>query len=379
MNWFHWQLSQTDICMKFEKSKLLTAFPGPSLHGPIVRMSFQMILSARPTVEMQNLLPVPRLTHCVAISAAEASGVSDASASCYGLPKNVLVFAVVKPEGKLVQVQRQILPADMMKRADHSAFQQAPKAVNVAGVNYAPDVFARGMAHGPMCVTKPPKLPVALVLVGSYQRHLFADGFTDEVAQGLLVSVLNDSADHVPLARDGSDDSGFPASDSSGDVGFLVPMAILVLPTYEGLIDFHNAHEFLEILILHSGAKPMAHVPSGRIGAPDLPLDLKCADAFFAVEHLPEHFKPRLKPHFGIVEDGSDRDRESVRRPGLRRTRLTCPMPRPGRKRVDFLVPATRAGNTFGPSALHQKFFAGVLRRIGFEKLFQCHHANRIA
>src|SRR5438876_3726704 len=178
----------------------LTSFRGPALHGPVVRMSFQMILSTRATVKMQNLLPVPHLTHLSAISAAEASGVSDASASCYGLPENVLVFAVVKPEGKLVQVQGQILPADMMKRADHSAFQQAPKAVNVAGVNYAPDVFARGMAHGPMCVTKPPKLPVALVLVGSYQRHLFADGFTDEVAQGLLVSVLNDSADHVPLA-----------------------------------------------------------------------------------------------------------------------------------------------------------------------------------
>src|SRR6266487_1433445 len=100
------------------RSQFHFTFCCPALHGPVVRMSFEMILSARPTVEMQNLLPVPRLTHCVAISAAEASGVSDASASCYGLPEDVLVLAVVKPEGKLVQVQGQILPADMMKCAD---------------------------------------------------------------------------------------------------------------------------------------------------------------------------------------------------------------------------------------------------------------------
>src|SRR5206468_5718787 len=156
-------------------------------------------------------------------------------------------------------------------------------------------------------------------------------------------------------------------------------MAILVLSANEGFIDLNNAHEFFEILILHSSAKSMAHVPSGRIGAPDLPFDLKRADALLTVEHLPDHFKPRLKPHLGIVEDGSDRDRESVRRPRFRSARLTRPMPRPGRKRVDFLVSATRAGNTIRPSALHKKFFAGVLRRIGFEKLFQCHHADSIA
>src|SRR5207249_1098771 len=243
----------------------------------------------------------------------------------------------------------------------------------IAGVNYASDVFARGMTDSPMRETKSAKFSITLVLVGGYQRYLFADGFAHEVAEGLLVGVLNDAADHVALARDGSDNSGFSASDSSGNVSFLVPVAILVFPADEGLIDFDNAHEFLEILILHSGAKPMAHVPSGRIGAPDLPFDLKRADAFLAVEHLPEHFKPRPKAHFGIVEDGSDRNRKSVRRSWLRGARLTRPMPRPGRKRVNFLVAATRAGNTLRPSALHEKFFADVVSRIRFKKLFQCH------
>src|SRR5881396_3524491 len=113
-------------------------------------MSFQMIVSTGPTIEMQNLLPVARLTHLSAISVAEASGVSDASASCYGVPENILVLAVVKPEGKLVQVEGQILPADMMKRSDHSALQQTPKAVDVAGMNQAAHVFARGMPNGLM-------------------------------------------------------------------------------------------------------------------------------------------------------------------------------------------------------------------------------------
>src|SRR5207249_9408750 len=104
-------------------ARSLKTLRGTALHGLIVRMSFEMIFRARATVEVQNLLTVPRLSHCVAISAAEASGVSDASASCYSLPENVLVLAVVEPEGKLVQVQGQILPADMVKRSDHSALQ----------------------------------------------------------------------------------------------------------------------------------------------------------------------------------------------------------------------------------------------------------------
>src|SRR5439155_24808310 len=92
----------------------LASFHCPAFHSPIVGMSFKMILGTRPTVEMQNLLSVPRLTHLSAISVAEASGVSDASASCYGVPENIPVLAVVKPESKFVQVQRQILPADMV-------------------------------------------------------------------------------------------------------------------------------------------------------------------------------------------------------------------------------------------------------------------------
>src|SRR5439155_21591764 len=126
------------------------------------------------------------------------------------VPDNVLVLAVVKPESNLVQVQRELLPADVVKRADHSALQEAPKTVNVAGVNQAAHVFAGGMTDSPMSEAEFAELPVALVLIGSYQRHLIAHGFADEVAEGLLVSVLNDAADHVALARDGSDNSRFP-------------------------------------------------------------------------------------------------------------------------------------------------------------------------
>src|SRR5207249_7451227 len=157
-------------------ARSLKTLRGTALHGLIVRMSFEMIFRARATVVVQNLLTVPRLSHCVAISAAEASGVSDASASCYGVPENILVLAVVEPEGKLVQVERQILPADVMERAHDSPLQQAPEAVDVAGVNRSPNVLASGVAHGPMSIAKPAEFRVALVLVGSYQRYFIADG-----------------------------------------------------------------------------------------------------------------------------------------------------------------------------------------------------------
>ena len=57
------------------------------------------------------------------------------SASCYDRPEDVRVLAFVVPERKLVQVQRQVVFADFVIGADHATLQQAPKAVQVAGMH----------------------------------------------------------------------------------------------------------------------------------------------------------------------------------------------------------------------------------------------------
>jgi hypothetical protein len=62
---------------------------------------------------------------------AEASASSDASASCYGAPKDVRVFTIVESELKFREVERQILLAHVMVRPDHATLEQAPEVIDI--------------------------------------------------------------------------------------------------------------------------------------------------------------------------------------------------------------------------------------------------------
>src|ERR1700731_3412523 len=101
----------------------------PLLLRSVVRTRFQFIVFALVAVEEQNLLRglVLGLRHSVSLSEisgsiepacwtrdAEASASSDASASCYGLSKDVGILAVVVAKLKLVQVQRQVFLAHVV-------------------------------------------------------------------------------------------------------------------------------------------------------------------------------------------------------------------------------------------------------------------------
>jgi hypothetical protein len=92
-----------------------------------MRMRFQMILRTGPTIEMQNLLSIPTLWHgvqpsgkasiaLVLVYCAEGSSSWDASACCYGTLKDIGIFTVIEPIRKFVQVERQVLPADVVVR-----------------------------------------------------------------------------------------------------------------------------------------------------------------------------------------------------------------------------------------------------------------------
>jgi len=63
------------------------------------------------------------------------------SASCCRFAENVGVLSVVKSELKLREVQRQILPADVVVRADDSAFRQCLESFDNVRVNNAAHVY----------------------------------------------------------------------------------------------------------------------------------------------------------------------------------------------------------------------------------------------
>jgi hypothetical protein len=95
----------------------LAALHGASFHRAVVRVSLEMILSARPAEEHDDFLRISALRHGVVTSGiavtalafwthdAEASASSDASAASYRFSKNIRVLAVVESELKLRKVQ----------------------------------------------------------------------------------------------------------------------------------------------------------------------------------------------------------------------------------------------------------------------------------
>src|SRR6266576_820626 len=111
-----------------------------AFHSSIVGMRFQMILPTRPTIEMQNLLSIFSLWHVGSLSGKASIGLVSlrrdeapssprASARWYSLLEDVGVFTVVEPIRKLVQVKREILPADVVVGPDDTPLEQAPKRI----------------------------------------------------------------------------------------------------------------------------------------------------------------------------------------------------------------------------------------------------------
>src|SRR6266849_4919502 len=120
---------------------------------------------------------------------AEAIASVHASAACYCGPEDVGVLPVVMPELKLREVERQVLLGDVVVRADDSALEERPEAIEVRRVDVAPHVLALEVAHGLMRVAELTEMLVADILVGGDKLHVVGDRLLDEALQGCCVYV----------------------------------------------------------------------------------------------------------------------------------------------------------------------------------------------
>jgi hypothetical protein len=333
---------------------------------------------------MKNLLCIFSLSHAISplgkasialawFYCAEGSSSCDASACRYGTLKDVGISSVIEPIRKLVQVERKIFSADIVVRPDDAPLEQAPKGIEIVCVYFPMHVFASGMMYFLVAISEPAEIVIALPFIRGYQIHLVTNCLGDEPIQRSLVRAFDDSANHVALTGNCPNNSSLSAA--ARDMTFLVPMAILVFAADKSLVYFHDSHELLEIGIHHPGPEPMAHIPSSLMSSADLPGDLECTDALLTIQHLPEHFKPRLKVNVGILENGADCDGKAIGGSLGGRACLADPMPRARFELIHFGICATRALNTTRPATLHQEFLAGVVGREGFHELLKCHHA----
>jgi len=85
--------------------------------------------------------------------------------------EGVGMLAGVVPEAELVEVEREVLPGDVVEAPHDATLQQRPERVQVRGVDDAPNVLAFVVIHGLMREADVLEARIAEVLVGRDERH----------------------------------------------------------------------------------------------------------------------------------------------------------------------------------------------------------------
>src|SRR5258708_36937120 len=110
---------------------------------------------------------------------------SAALASPDRLRENVFVLAVVVPELKLRDVQRQILLADLVERADDATLEDRPEAFNRVRVHRSDNVLiARVIDDGVLRIAV-----LEAEMVGAEQRDFFRHALAHELLKRFLLHV----------------------------------------------------------------------------------------------------------------------------------------------------------------------------------------------
>src|SRR5436190_6337190 len=126
------------------------------------------------------------------------------SASCYDRTEDVGIIPVIEAEGEFVEVERQVLLADLVERPHDAALQERPEGVEVRRVDVAAHVLALAVINGLMAAALPINVVVGERGVGGDERHLVRNGLVHEGVQRRGRRVLDQLRHDIPLARYGS-------------------------------------------------------------------------------------------------------------------------------------------------------------------------------
>jgi hypothetical protein len=296
-------------------------------------------------------------------TSAENASAAASSASCYHSREYIRIFPVIVPKRELGQIQRQIILAHLVIGTNHATLEQAPKAIKVLGVDIPAHVLFLAVGYhlvwtGFLIWKEFVQVRITACLVGSDQRDFIAHNLFNEILHCVLIGRFYHLANHVALAGDRANDRQFVAT--ALNVGFLVPVAIGVLATDVGLVNFYFTKEAHGSPILHRSANAVAHIPSRSVlTATDLAVNLKRRHAFLALSHKIDDLEPSPKRVVGILENGMSDDREPIAVLSAAIGVLARPMKRSGLQGVYFFaLAATRAFNAIGPAESHKIRFA---------------------
>jgi|ERR1700674_4806838 len=286
--------------------------------------------------------------------------------SSYRRPEDVRIVPVVVAELKLRNVQRHVLGADLVERADHAALKDAPKAFNRVGVDRADYILVIGVADNFVRVFGVEFVEHARV-VSDKRRNLVRNHRLDELTDGFKINIVNRASDHVSFALYGTDDRLFARSLAAGSAAFLVPMPIPVFAANVGLVHFDDATKFIKVALGERSPDPVTHVPSGFVRAEThIAINLECAHSLFAGEHQVRDLEPIAERLIRILENRSCDVRETIGR--VFRALVALPMPRVALQFRGVFSAAARAADALRP-ALANKI--GAARLFIREKLLE--------
>ena len=185
----------------------------------------------------------------LALAIAEAAASVANSASSKDGVEDIRVLTIVEPEGKFVQIQRQIFLAHVVIGAHNAALEQRPERLNVVRMHLAPNILASAVLDRFMANVAV-QIIVGLVLICRDESHLIVNDVADEARKRARILIANDTTDHVAFASDGPDDSGFAVSNSFAKrlrpsqiallAALFIPVAIAILPTDVGFVCLDN-------------------------------------------------------------------------------------------------------------------------------------------
>ena len=314
------------------------------------------------------------------------------------ISKHRRVLPIVEAPRKFVHVERKILFADFVIRADDSTFEQTPKAFDGVGVRRPDYVLARTVTHDTMIVIAA-KQAITAVFVRSDKFCLRRYALADETIQCRGIGVLDHFRNDHSLTRNRADDSDLASGSRPTDSGRILAAVMIGAPAV-AILGFAANISFVNLdfasqrqnVAFHRGAPAHAHKPRcvvivRGIFTEDHAMDLQGADSLLRGQNQERDFEPKFERNLGIFKDRASQNGEAIAVLLVASYLLTIwidaliaalaqVVERASRQRVSVAA-ASRTGGTLGPTHLREEPLAVVVSlKLFVESIYRLHALN---
>src|SRR5437879_6421190 len=95
---------------------------------------------------------------------------------------------------------------------NHTALEQAPKGIQIRGMNVAAHIFALSMGDGLMGIVVLFQVDITMPLVGRDEGDAIRDGLLNKTINGCGIGLFDDLRNDISLTRDRADNTTFTTS-----------------------------------------------------------------------------------------------------------------------------------------------------------------------